>query len=182
MILKVHVSGAHCYELGGEIWRVPFLDAIRVEAEIITADAGSELLEAFDRSGREALRDRVIAEMTAALIQLGDTYQAPDGVIYSLADEPGVDLSPHEDSLGRVSLPTPGPIVEEVAVRRPTTRLARHAPRRGPVERRDRERRNDLVRGRDPIPGPLGRRRVIVSSRGTRDVASMLTTSAVRRS
>jgi hypothetical protein len=114
MILKVHVPGPHCYELGDEIWHIPLLDAIRAEAEIITEDARSDLLEASDRTGREALRDRVIAEMTAAVIQLGDTYQAPDGVIYSLADEPGVDLSPHEDSLGRVSLPTPGPIVEEV--------------------------------------------------------------------
>jgi hypothetical protein len=100
--------------LGDEIWRAPLLDAIRAEAEIITADAGSDLLEASDRTGREALRDRVIAKMTAALIQLGDTYQAPDGVIFSLADEPGVDLTPHEDNLGPVSLPTPGPIVEEV--------------------------------------------------------------------
>ena len=96
MILKVHVPGAHCYELGDEIWHIPLPDAIRAETEIITADARSELLQASDRSGREALRDRVIAEITAALIQLGDTYQAPDGVIYSLADEPGVDLSPHE--------------------------------------------------------------------------------------
>jgi hypothetical protein len=114
MILKVHVPGAHCYEIGDEIWHVPLPDAIRAEAEIITADARSDLLQASDRSGCEGLRDRVIAEMTAALIQLGDTYQAPDGVIYSLADEPGVDLSPHEDNLGPVSLPTPGPIVEEV--------------------------------------------------------------------
>jgi hypothetical protein len=76
MILKGHVPGARCYEIGDEIWHEPLPDAIRAEAEIVAQDAASDLLEPPEQSDREALRDRVIAEMTAALIQVGDSYRA----------------------------------------------------------------------------------------------------------
>jgi len=87
MILKVHVPGAHPYDVGDEIWQEALEDAIRAEAETIAGYAGSELLESPDQSHRDALRDQVIAEMTRALVGVGDTYRAPDGVLYSLADD-----------------------------------------------------------------------------------------------
>ena len=114
MILKVHVPGAHCYEVGDEIWHVPLPDAIRAEAEIVAEDAASDLLEPHEQSDREALRDRVIAEMTATLIEVGDTYAAPDGVLYSLSEESAVDVRPREGKLGPVNDPASRPIVEEV--------------------------------------------------------------------
>jgi hypothetical protein len=86
MILNVHVPGAHPYDVGDEIWQEALEDAIRAEAETIASYAGSELLESPDQSHRDALRDQVIAEMTRALVGVGDTYRAPDGVLYSLTD------------------------------------------------------------------------------------------------
>ena len=35
MILKVHLDGAPCYEIGDEIWQDSLEDAIRSEAELI---------------------------------------------------------------------------------------------------------------------------------------------------
>jgi hypothetical protein len=114
MILKVHVPGAHRYEVGDEIWHEPLPDAIRAEAEIVAEDAASDLLEPPEQSDREALRDRVIAEMTAPLIQVGDSYRAPDGVLYSLSEESAVDLRPHEGNLDPMNDPASRPTVEEV--------------------------------------------------------------------
>ena len=116
MILKVHVEGAHCYQVGDEIWHMPLPDAIRAEAEIVAEDAASALLESHEQSDREALRDRVVAEMTAALIGVGDTYAAPDGVLYSLSEESAVDVRPREGNLGPVNDPASRPIVEEVVL------------------------------------------------------------------
>jgi hypothetical protein len=86
MILNVHVPGANPYDVGDEIWQEALEGAIRAEAETIAGYAGSELPESPDQSHRDALRDRVIAEMTRALVGIGDTYRAPDGVLYSLID------------------------------------------------------------------------------------------------
>ena len=89
MILKVHVPGAHPYDVGDEIWQEALEDAIRAEAETIAGYAGSDLLESPDQFHRDALRDRVIAEMTRALVGVGDTYRAPDGILCSLTDPYG---------------------------------------------------------------------------------------------
>ena len=88
MILTVHVPGSVPYEIGDEIWQQPLEDAIRAEAETIAEHAGSDLLQSPDRAHRNELRDQLIAEMTRALVHTGDRYRAPDGVLYSLIDDP----------------------------------------------------------------------------------------------
>jgi hypothetical protein len=114
MILKVHVPGAPSYEIGDEIWQESLADAIRTEAEIIAADAGADLLESPDPAHRVALRDRLIAEMVAALVHIGDQYRSPDDVLYSLTDGPALDQSAREVRLTPVNSPAPAPIVKEV--------------------------------------------------------------------
>ena len=84
LILQVHLDGAEPYEIGDEIWQQPLSDAIRAEAETIADYAGPGLLPLPGRAGRVALRNHVLIEMTAALRQAGDTYTAPDGVVYTL--------------------------------------------------------------------------------------------------
>jgi hypothetical protein len=95
-----------------EIWQQPLADAIRAEAEIIAECASLDLLQSPDCAGRDALRDRAVAEMTAALRQAGDTYTASDGIAYTLTDQAQLDLTAGEDTLAPVSLSTP--VVEEV--------------------------------------------------------------------
>lgn len=90
MILRVHVQGAQHYDVGDEIWRQSLAEAITAEADTIAGYAGSDLLESPDQQHRDALRDQIIAEMTAALVDAGDEYRAPDGVRYSLIDESAV--------------------------------------------------------------------------------------------
>lgn len=87
MILKVHVPGAHAYEIGDEIWQQPLHDAIREEAETIVEYAGSDLLVSPDREYRDQLREQIITEMTSALVHVGDRYRAPDGVLHTLLDD-----------------------------------------------------------------------------------------------
>ena len=67
MILKVHLEGAASYDVGDEIWQVTLSNAIQAEAESIVYSAGSDLLE----SGDNQLRDRIVAEMSGALLQVG---------------------------------------------------------------------------------------------------------------
>jgi hypothetical protein len=112
MILRVHVPGAHDYDIGDEIWQEPLADAIAAEAETIAGYIGSDLLESPDRAHRDALRGRIIQEMTSALVSVGDGYQAPDGVRYSLVAE--VEVVGGADRLSRVSSTTSEPVVEEV--------------------------------------------------------------------
>jgi hypothetical protein len=76
MILKVHLDGAACYDVGNEIWRESLADAIHAEAETIASYAGSDLLQSSDQAHRNALRDRIVREMTAALVSVGDRYSA----------------------------------------------------------------------------------------------------------
>lgn len=64
MILKVHVQGAACYDVGEEIWQESLAAAISAEAETIAGYAGSELLESPDQAHRDVLRDRIADEMT----------------------------------------------------------------------------------------------------------------------
>lgn len=114
LTLHVHVPGAEPYELGDEIWQQPLPDAIRAEAEIIADYAGPDLLCMPSQATRPALRNLVIAEMTAALRQAGHTYTAPDGVAYTLTDEAQLDLPTRQDTLACMSPANPAPTVEEV--------------------------------------------------------------------
>lgn len=110
MILRVHVEGAPQYDVGDEIWHQPLAGAIAAEAETIAGYAGSDLLERPDQQHRDALRDQIVAEMTAVLVDVGDEYRAPDGVRYSLVDEAAVDVG----TLIGVSSNGREPVVEEV--------------------------------------------------------------------
>ena len=105
MILKAHLEGAASHDVGDEIWHVPLSDAIRVEAERIVCSAGSDPLG----SGHDRLRDRIVAEMSEALSQVGDTYRAPDGVLYSL-----IELDAVQDGDTLTAVNSAAPVVEEV--------------------------------------------------------------------
>jgi hypothetical protein len=105
MILKAHLEGAASCDVGDEIWQVALSDAILAEAESIVYSAGSDLLE----SGHDQLRDRIVAEMSEALSQVGDTYRAPDGVLYSLIEPSAV-----EDGGTLTAVSAVAPVVEEV--------------------------------------------------------------------
>ena len=87
MILQVHLDGAASYGVGDEIWQESLADAIHAEAETIASYAGSDLLQSSDQAQRNTLRDRIVREMTAALVSAGDRYRAQDGVLYSLIEE-----------------------------------------------------------------------------------------------
>jgi hypothetical protein len=114
MILKVHLQGAASYNVGDEIWQESLANAIHAEAQMIAGYAGSDLLESPDRPHRDGLRDRIVNEMTAALVSVGDRYRAPDGVLYSLIEPSGADPLSGEGRLSVMSVRTSEPIVEEV--------------------------------------------------------------------
>jgi hypothetical protein len=40
-----------------------------------------------DQAHRDALRERIVLDMSRALAQAGDRYRAPDGVLYSLTNQ-----------------------------------------------------------------------------------------------
>jgi hypothetical protein len=109
MILRVHVPGAADHAVGDEIWQRPLSEVLAEQAEILTDDiAGGRL----DHDQRNALHERVVAEMSEALVDVGDSYRAPDGVQYSLIDEsedrlaPGNAVAPFvEEVLGFEELP-----------------------------------------------------------------------------
>ena len=105
MILRADIDGVASYDVGDEIWQVALGDAIQAEAGCIVYSAGSELLE----SGHNQLRDRIVAEMSEALSQVGDAYRAPDCVLYSLIE---LDAVQDGDTLTAVS--SAAPVVEEV--------------------------------------------------------------------
>jgi hypothetical protein len=114
MILRVHVPGASDYEIGDEIWQESIADAIAAEAEMIAGYAGADLLESPDPGHRDVLRDRLIHEMTAELVSVGDEYKAPDGVRYSLIEGPGNDATGTTGRLSIMSCSAAEPVVEEV--------------------------------------------------------------------
>jgi hypothetical protein len=114
LILHLHLAGADPYQLGDEIWQQSLPDAIRTEAEIVADHAGPDLLPVPSPAARAALRDRINAEMTAALQQIGDTYTAPDGVAYTLTDQAHLDLPARQDTLATMSPARSAPIVKEV--------------------------------------------------------------------
>jgi hypothetical protein len=105
MILKAHLQGAASHDVGDEIWQVALSDALLAEAESIVYSAGSDLVEA----GHDQPRDRIVAEMSEALSQVGDTYRAPDGILYSLSEPSAVE---NDDTLTAVS--SAAPVVEEI--------------------------------------------------------------------
>ncbi len=76
MILKVHLQGVASYAVGDEIWQESLADAIHAEADTIAGYAGSDLLESPDQAHRDALHDRIVDEMTSALVSVGDRYHA----------------------------------------------------------------------------------------------------------
>ena len=107
MILKVHLEGVASHDVGDEIWQETLSDAIRAEAESIVYTAGPDLLAV----GHNQLRDRIVAEMSGALSDVGDTYRAPDGILYSLIEAVGIE-DDDDDRLTAVS--SAAPVVEEV--------------------------------------------------------------------
>jgi hypothetical protein len=114
MILTVHIQGAPCYDIGDEIWQASLADAIGSEADIIADHAGPELLPSPDQAHRDALQERIVLDMSRALGQAGDRYRAPDGVLYSLTNQPALDPRDDEGRLEPVAATKPDPIVEEV--------------------------------------------------------------------
>jgi hypothetical protein len=108
MILRVHMPGAAEHAVGDEIWQRPLDEVLAEHAEIVAEDiAGGGL----DRAQRRALVERVVAEMTAALVHVGDSYRAADGVMYALVDDSAATLA-GEDGLAPGS--SPAAFVEEV--------------------------------------------------------------------
>ena len=75
MIRKVHLDGAASYDVGDEIWQAWLAEAIHAEAETIASYAGSDLLQSSDQAQRNALRDRIVGEMTAAHVSVGARYR-----------------------------------------------------------------------------------------------------------
>ena len=114
MILKVHLEGAASYDVGDEIWQLPLEDAIGAEAETIAGFAGSDQLESPEQAHRDALRDRIVDEMTSALVSVGDRYRAPDGVRYSLIEQSSPDPPNDEGRLRAMPTRRSEPIIEEV--------------------------------------------------------------------
>ena len=82
-ILKAHLEGMPSHTIGDEIWHEALDDAIRWEAEATVEHMPARLLQLI---GRDQALDLVVKEMTAALREIGDRYQAIDGVLYELLD------------------------------------------------------------------------------------------------
>jgi hypothetical protein len=151
LILQVQLAGAEPYELGDEIWQQSLADAIRAEAETIADYADPDLLPLPGQAGRVAVRDRIVAEMTAALRHVGDTYTAPDGIAYTLTDQAQLDLPIREDTLAPMSSAKTASVVEEVLrFEDHPRRIIRHPLRSRALERRHRKPSPRLVRRRDP--------------------------------
>jgi hypothetical protein len=111
MILKVHVHGAAPYNVGDEIWQEPLAGVIRAEADTIASYADAATL---GDATRDALRDRVTCEMTTALVSAGDTYRAPDRVLYMLEDDDEPSAGERADTLTGMSSGLAHPVVDEV--------------------------------------------------------------------
>jgi hypothetical protein len=103
MIFSAQLAGSQRYEVGDEIWQEPLADVIYAEADMIAGYASTQLLEA---GMKDALRERIISEMTAALVCAGDIYQAPADVECARGD--------HADTLADTSSELEDPVVEQV--------------------------------------------------------------------
>lgn len=95
--LKIHMPEAEPYRVDYE---GDLEDAIRYEAEIIAADAGSDEIDDPSAEARQAYAEEIIAAATAALRNPGDTYRDPSkvhgplGVLWSLELDNEEDLDP----------------------------------------------------------------------------------------
>ena len=88
MILKADVEGMPSHAVGAEIWHEPLSEAIRSEAEGTVEHIPARLLALI---GRKRAIELVVEEMTAALRQVGDRYEAIDGVHYELLDGDSIE-------------------------------------------------------------------------------------------
>ena len=148
LTLQVLVPDATSYAIGDEIWQVGLADAIAEEADTIASLAGAELLE---EPGRNALRLRVIHEMTDALVAAGDTYTAPDGVAYVLTNQAKPDRSAEPDTLDPVARHPARPGRRRGApLREPVRRVIRGSTGDRSLERRYPGSGSGLVQRRDP--------------------------------
>jgi hypothetical protein len=115
MILKVDVAGASWHDIGEELWQESLTEALRAEAQVIAQEIAFALPDAHAPKRQAWLLRRLLAEMTEALVGAGDSYQAPDGVLYSLIEDPMPAVGDRGARLGPVTPPPPGdPVVEEV--------------------------------------------------------------------
>jgi hypothetical protein len=147
MIISAQLAGSQWYEVGDRIWPEPLADAIRAEADMIAGHANTQHLET---AMKDALRDRIISEMTAALVCAGDIYQAPDGVVYTLHNDVesatrSFRQAGRHEQRARRSGRRAGPPVRE-----PPPRSRRNPPSDRPMEQRQREHRGQLVPRRAP--------------------------------
>jgi hypothetical protein len=110
VILRVHIHGGPEYEIGNEIWHQSLAEVIATEAQTIAGYAAPALLDSPDQAHRDTLREQIICDMGRALVGVGDEYQAPDGVRYSLLDESVRDA----DTRGTVNPKVDEPVVTEV--------------------------------------------------------------------
>lgn len=83
MRLKVHQPGAEPWPIG-DFPGYSLGEVITEVARLTAEDAGSDLLASPEQNERDALADRVAREMSRALWRVGDSYRAPDGVLYTL--------------------------------------------------------------------------------------------------
>jgi hypothetical protein len=86
MLLVLDAPGAEARTVGDEIWEQPLADAIRSEAQIVADYATEQLLESCGCGSRRDFASWLTAEMLRTLRGPGDSYLAPDGVMYSLVD------------------------------------------------------------------------------------------------
>lgn len=114
MILKAHLQGGPCYDVGDEVWQESLIDAIMCEAEMIAEYAAGDLCWSLGQADRDAMRNRIVAEMTVALRRAGDRYTAPDPVVYSLLDELPADPRTARGTVSAMTHPARDPVVEEV--------------------------------------------------------------------
>jgi hypothetical protein len=63
-------------------------EAFAEAAEQTVSDAGSDLLESPEEWCREMFRDHMVEDIRRALREPGDTYRAPDRVVYVLEEVP----------------------------------------------------------------------------------------------
>jgi hypothetical protein len=69
------------HQIGDEIWDTPLTEAIRTEAEKTAYHFPTSIIRLI---GYERLIARIAHDMSIHLRSIGDTYTAPDGVVYTL--------------------------------------------------------------------------------------------------
>jgi hypothetical protein len=144
MILKAHLDGIPPHAIGDEIWHETLADAIRSEAQATIEHIPARLLALI---GREQALDLVVEEMTAALLKVGDRYEAIDNVLYELLDDDSID-----QAAGASLHAMTGASRHRSHLRSPADRLLSLTPHDRPLERRHPGRAHALVSRRDLIP------------------------------